>query len=331
MTNPLDETGRAKAPKYVLSAGLILFLGYLLGLGGCGGSRGGFNPDIPIQADGYIPNDIARQIQSCAAEHRTHLGSTSHNIAFDISFADEGEVDEITLLGSTLHDEGLEACMASALRSLSEDDWPLYRPESDAHSAATPDSRAILGQHELILLTCLENPPCLLSLTLLVGATYITMLLYVHNIKTLPSPAPAPPVALPEPEAPKPEPEPADRSIKTTDPPPPPPPPPSPPRRDTCEEKEPEFIRCDDPKIRWYSFWRESAAFNEIVQKLGKGLRKSATDRRTRRGPCVGRGGFHTNVLRGGASVASIVGCDCCDDVGGKAVLKVRAAYLIKQ
>lgn len=59
-------------------------------------------------------------------------------------------------------------------------------------------------------------------------------------------------------------------------------------------------------------------------------MRKAKVRDRAQRGPCVDRGGFHTNVLREGGSVASIVGCDCCDDSNGKAIQKQRADIVYK-
>jgi len=66
------------------------------------------------------------------------------------------------------------------------------------------------------------------------------------------------------------------------------------------------------------------------VKRLGKGVKKSRKSDRAQEGPCIDRGGFHTNVLREGGSVASIVRCDCCDDSSGKAVLKQRADIVYK-
>lgn len=149
------------------------------------------------------------------------------------------------------------------------------------------------------------------------------MVLYVHNTKTLPSPAPAPPVTLPNPEPPGPEPEPMDKPTKTMDPPPPPPPPLPP--RETCEEQRPDIIRCDDPRLRGYEFLGENEAFNKLVKRHGQGLKKEKLGASTESGPCIKRGGYHTNVVRGADYIASIVGCNCCDDSSGKALKKERA------
>jgi hypothetical protein len=85
----------------------------------------------------------------------------------------------------------------------------------------------------------------------------------------------------------------------------------------------PDIIRCDDPKISHYDRWGEDTAFNKVVKEQGKGLRK-ANPKEAEKGPCYKRGGFHINVLRRADSVASIMGCDCCDDSSGKAVPKQR-------
>jgi len=82
------------------------------------------------------------------------------------------------------------------------------------------------------------------------------------------------------------------------------------------------LIRCDDPKIRGYSFSSENAAFRSIA---GKALRKEKGEKEAQRGHCVDRGGFHTNVRQGKHYIASIVGCKCCDDSSGKAIQKEKA------
>jgi hypothetical protein len=110
----------------------------------------------------------------------------------------------------------------------------------------------------------------------------------------------------------------------------PPPPPPPPPPKETCEANSElnKIIRCDDPKID-YPDWSENKTFYRIVKQKGQGLKKAKVEK-TRTGPCVDRGGFHINVLRGGKSVASIVGCNCCDDSSGKAVPKLRTDIVYK-
>jgi hypothetical protein len=106
----------------------------------------------------------------------------------------------------------------------------------------------------------------------------------------------------------------------------PPPPPAPPPPRETCEANSElnKYIRCDDPGIRRYKDESEKTAFGKIVSSEGKGLSKEKPKAPADRGPCEDRGGFHTNVKRGKDYVASIVGCDCCDDSSGKAVKRER-------
>jgi hypothetical protein len=86
----------------------------------------------------------------------------------------------------------------------------------------------------------------------------------------------------------------------------------------------PDIIRCDDPKINRYNDESENKAFSKIVSREGKGLSKEKNEKGAREGPCVRRGGFHTNVKRGKDYVASIMGCNCCDDSSGKAIPKQR-------
>ena len=140
---------------------------------GCGGSGGRV-----AQGDAEVPGSVAWQLRSCAAEH-THLKGEGHSISFDVKLAHDGNVDGVALRASTLADEGLEACMAGALRSLSLGDLPLRRADLDRRGPVSSESRALLGQEE-VLAGCLASPPCLLTLTVLVGATYIAVKLYVY-------------------------------------------------------------------------------------------------------------------------------------------------------
>jgi hypothetical protein len=47
--------------------------------------------------------------------------------------------------------------------------------------------------------------------------------------------------------------------------------------------------------------------------------------KKARGGPCKDLGGWHTRVKSGKDYVASIMGCNCCDDSSGKAVQKESA------
>jgi hypothetical protein len=105
--------------------------------------------------------------------------------------------------------------------------------------------------------------------------------------------------------------------------PPAPPPPPPPPPRETCEQSQySDKIRCDDPKISHYKFFSEAEAYFSIKVK---GIKKEKSKAKATDGPCEDRGGWHTNVKQGKGYVASIMGCDCCDDSSGKAIQKERA------
>jgi hypothetical protein len=105
-----------------------------------------------------------------------------------------------------------------------------------------------------------------------------------------------------------------------------------PPPKETCEANSElnKYIRCDDPGIRRYDDWSEDVAFKKVVKQLGKGLSKGKSKDKATVGPCEGRGGLHTNVLRAGKSVASIMGCNCCDDSSGKVVKKERTKTNVK-
>jgi hypothetical protein len=103
-----------------LAMAFILALGAAFMPLGCGGSGGGFSPGAPVQRDAQVPPGVAQELRTCTIEHKTHLGRSRHSVRFDVQLANNGQVDSVALRASTLADEDLEACMAHALRSLSE-------------------------------------------------------------------------------------------------------------------------------------------------------------------------------------------------------------------
>ena len=146
----------------------------------------------------------------------------------------------------------------------------------------------------------------------LVAVGAVSVYIYVKNknaeVPTTSVGAPAPQPQQPQPPAP----------------PPSPPPPPPPPPRETCEANSElkKYIRCDDPGISHYKFFSETEAYFSIKVK---GIKKEKPKAKATDGPCEDRGGWHTNVKQGKDYVASIMGCDCCDDSSGKAIQKERA------
>lgn len=160
-----------------LSAGLALALGVGLTPLGCGSSRGSVFAG-PGQGDAKVPDDVARQIRTCTAEHMGHLPPGEHSISFDVELTKEGDVDAVGLRESTLGDEGLELCIARALRSISADDLPLGRSENRLRGPVAPEARALLGQTQA--LSCLTSPPCLLAVAFFIGAAYVTVQIFVH-------------------------------------------------------------------------------------------------------------------------------------------------------
>jgi hypothetical protein len=104
------------------------------------------------------------------------------------------QVDSITLVDSDLGDEELEACIASSIRSLSEEDLPLRIAENADRELSTPQSRMLLGNpgvgnpgvlgNPAVLAACVASPPCMLSLVVLMGATVITVQIMVHAATT---------------------------------------------------------------------------------------------------------------------------------------------------
>ena len=322
------------ACKGLLAGGLALLLGEVFGvlsLGGCGGAPAGVT--LPGTDDGQIPEDVVASLTECGAQGPRALQRVEHALDFDVFVDTDSEVDTVLLRSSTLPDETVQDCMARALYRLSAPaaEASLRRRTAGADVPASPEARGLLANPIAI-------PAAAVGAVLVIGLMVITVVVHyqvLHNTKRKhrPHPSPPPPVqAPPKPDKapePKPEPKPEPRP-----PPPPLPPPPLPPPREvreTCEGNMPQFIRCDDPKISHYTPRTEDVAFREIVASKGKGLRKEKSGWPGTGGPCKGRGGFHTNVLRDGGYVASIVGCDCCDDSSGKAVKRQRANILYKK
>lgn len=149
---------------------------------GCGSSRAG--TATPARGDAEIPASIASQLTACAEERRTHFGPARHAISFELQFNEDGQVDEVLLKDSTLEDQGLEACMAHVLRSLSINDLPMRSSRNGSSDVVPPEARAVMGQEEVLL--CLSSPPCLLTLGFLMGAAFLTVQIYVHVAQSSP-------------------------------------------------------------------------------------------------------------------------------------------------
>lgn len=171
--------------KLAIPMGLTLFLGLIFTPVACAAS-------LPTRADADVPASTAQQLTACAMEHKTHLGSAQHSISFQLEFAEDGQVDSVALKDSTLGDEGLEACMAGALRSLSMDELPMRGSEQGSRTSVAPDSRAFVGQEQALL--CLYSPPCLLALGMLIGASFIAVQIYVNAAQSSTSKPWAPPI-----------------------------------------------------------------------------------------------------------------------------------------
>lgn len=164
--------------RLALSSGLTLALGFTFTPLGCGGSA-----PAAAHGDAEVPEGVALRFRTCAVEHRTHIRPVEHSVRFDVTLAKGGQVDSVALKDSTLGDQDLEDCMADALQSLSARDLPLRRSESRPRGPLAPDSRAVFGQAEAAL-ACLASPPCLLTLTFLIGAAYITVQIYLYALST---------------------------------------------------------------------------------------------------------------------------------------------------
>ena len=148
---------------------------------GCGGS---FKPPKQENADGEIPEEVARQIRTCAAKYMEDLPGKDQTISFEVKLAGDGGVDSISLRDSTVGHEPLQACMAKAIRQLSEDQLTLRG--SRRHGELPRERGRFLGQEELAV-GCLASPPCLLTVGFVIGATYLVVALYVSMRKPKPT------------------------------------------------------------------------------------------------------------------------------------------------
>jgi hypothetical protein len=164
--------------RLALTLGLTLATGFAFTPLGCGSSGRGFSSAGSTHGDGDVPEGLARELRTCAVEHRAHVAPAQHTVTFNVKLANDGQVDSIALEDSTLGDQDLEDCMASALRSLSSDDLPLRRSDSRHRDRVTPGVRALLGQEEV--LGCFASPPCLLTMGFVIGAAYIAVQVYVY-------------------------------------------------------------------------------------------------------------------------------------------------------
>jgi hypothetical protein len=163
---------------------LALPLGVLVASGaafvplGCGSSQNGSGSAVVGATDVDMPDGIALQIRTCAANHRLYEKSGKLAAVFDVTLASDGEVTSVAVRDSTLADESLEACMARALQSLSESDLRARRSADPPLGSVTPESRGFLGQTQA--LGCLATPPCLLAVAFFIGAAYVAVQIYVH-------------------------------------------------------------------------------------------------------------------------------------------------------
>jgi len=151
----------SRVNELALSLVFTLALGSALTPLGCGASGGG--SAVPARGDVEMPEGIARQVRTCAAQHLAHLGSGEQSIRLDVKLASDGQVDSVALRESTLGDDEVEVCMVRALRSLSADDLPMRRSENLPRDPAAPVSRALVGNHALAALAPISLAPVLIT------------------------------------------------------------------------------------------------------------------------------------------------------------------------
>jgi hypothetical protein len=174
--------------RFAVCLGFTLAAGVAMVPAGCGGSGVGYEAAIARGGDAEVPERIALRIRTCAAEHRVYERSGDLAARFDVSLSEDGQADTVALRDSTLNDESLEKCIASALRSLSERDLRAVRSEDPPLGSVSPESRALFGQVQA--LGCLASPPCLLALTFLLGAAYVTVHIVVVAVSEMSKPKP---------------------------------------------------------------------------------------------------------------------------------------------
>ena len=175
--------------RYAWSLGLTVGLGFTFVPSGCGS----------VQPVADMPVSLAGPIRACAVPHEHHFEASNPTVKYDVEF-NNGHVDSILLVESTLGDEELETCIASSIRSLTLDDLPLRSAENGDQELATPQSRELLGNPAVPIAACLASPPCLLALVVVMGATVITVQIMLHAATTTAKPTAIPfPTATPVP------------------------------------------------------------------------------------------------------------------------------------
>ncbi|MBK9258335.1 MAG: hypothetical protein IPM54_00690 [Polyangiaceae bacterium] len=158
--------------RLALSLSFTVCLGFAFVPQGCGGVQ------HPVTD---IPEHVAAPIKGCAFEHTHHVRDADHIVKYDVTLDSNGEVDSIALMDSTVGDEELEQCIAASIRSLTENDLLRPRSENFDRELAQPESRMLLGTPAVPLAVCVASPPCLLTLTVLMGAVALNVQLMVHT------------------------------------------------------------------------------------------------------------------------------------------------------
>lgn len=156
--------------RFALPVGFLLALGLaFVPSGGCGAAH----------SVAEMPMRFAEPIRACAVMHDHHLTASEHTVKFDVGLLN-GQVDSIVLVQSTLLDEELERCLATAIRSFTVDDIPLRGSANLERDLVQPESRELFGNPAVPLAACLASPPCLLGLVVVMGAAVITVQLTVY-------------------------------------------------------------------------------------------------------------------------------------------------------
>lgn len=116
-------------------------------LGGCGGG----GPTWP--SDGQLPDRMIERLAECGKKGPIPLESRTYNLSFMVRVTegvDEVHVEEVMLKDSTLKLQEVESCMVDALYGMRAPLQVLALRSLGPENPMSPETRALLGQAEVI-------------------------------------------------------------------------------------------------------------------------------------------------------------------------------------